>query len=85
MFLDGHVPKRHKAYQDKITSWASTRASLTELQQAAFIEQQKLKISFMCEKHDTELKMMNEKHKIEMENLQLQKQILNLQKEKLKF
>jgi len=71
-----HASKKQKTYQDKITSWASTRANLSEQQQSAFIEQHKLKMEFMREKHTIELKMMAEKHQIEIEILQLQKQNL---------
>lgn len=80
--LDGHVSKKHKSYQDKITNWASTRASLSEQQQEAFIEQHKLKMSLMQKKHDYELKLISEKHEIEMENLKLQREILQLKKKK---
>lgn len=38
----------------------------------------------MKEKHEVELKMMAEKHKLEIENLQLQKEILLIQKAKEK-
>jgi len=53
---------------------------LSEQQQNAFIEQHNLKLDFMRKKHDVEIKMMEEKHKIEMENLLLQKEILQLKK-----
>lgn len=85
LFLDGNVTKKHKVYQDKITSWASSRASLTEQQQIAFMEQHKLKMTLMREKQEAEIKMMTEKHNVEMGNLQLQRQILLLKKEKEKL
>lgn len=44
--------KKQKKYQDKISSWASSRASLTDLQLSAFKSQHNLKIKLMQEKHD---------------------------------
>lgn len=79
-FLDPQFTKKQKTYQDKITSWASTRASLSEMQQDVFKEQHQLKIALMLEKHKLEMKMMNEKHIIEIEKLKLQKEILQIQK-----
>jgi len=49
------------------------------------MEQHQLKMALKRKNHDAELQMMTEKHTIEIENLQLQKQILILQKEKGKF
>lgn len=49
------------------------------------MEQHQLKITLLLEKHETEIKMMTEKHNIEMGNLQLQRQILLLKKEKEKL
>lgn len=53
-------------YQDKISSWASTPASLSEEQKSAFIEQHKLTMRLMQEKYNVELKIMTEKHNIEL-------------------
>lgn len=39
-------------------------------------------MNLMKTKHDYEIKIMAEKHQIEMENLKLQKDILQLKKEK---
>lgn len=37
---------KKKNHEDKITKWASTRASISEHQQAAFLEEHKLKMIF---------------------------------------
>lgn len=66
-----HTSKKQKTYQDKISCWTSTRASLIEQQQSAFIEQHKLKMDLMREKHTIEVNMMLEKHQIKIENLLL--------------
>lgn len=49
------------------------------------MEQHKLKMTLMREKQEAEIKMMTEKHNVEMGNLQLQRQILLLKKEKEKL
>lgn len=77
--LDASVSKKQKTYQDKITSWASSRASLTDLQQSAFKSQHNLKMKLMQEKHDSEEKRLSEKHEIEVKNLMLQTKILESQ------
>lgn len=80
-YSDNNVTKKKKTYQDKISSWASTRASLSEEQKSAFTEHHKLKMHLKQEKHNLELQMMTEKHKIEIENLKLTNDILKMQKE----
>lgn len=87
-YSDSNVTKKKKkTYQDKITSWASTRASLSEEQKSAFSEHHKLKMHLKQEKHNLELQMMTEKHKIEIKNLKLTNDILKMQKEaeKIKY
>lgn len=84
MYLDGHVSKKHKGYQDKISKWASARALLSDQQQMAFIEQHQLKMDQKREKHAVKLKMMSEKHQIKMQNLKLTNEILVIQKEREK-
>ncbi|KAE9542345.1 hypothetical protein AGLY_003472 [Aphis glycines] len=66
---------------DLKSSWASTRASLSEEQKSAFTEHHKLKMHLKQEKHNLELQMMTKKHKIEIENLKLTNDILKMQKE----
>lgn len=78
------MSKKCKGYQDKISEWVSTRASLSDQQQKAFIDHHQLKMTQMREKHAVELRMMAEKHQIEMQNLKLTNEILQLQKEKEK-
>jgi len=83
-YLDGHVSKRAKTYQDKITSWATIRTQLSEQQQSAFIEQHTLKMNLMQKEYDIKIKMMEEKYQIELQNLKLTNEILLLQIEKEK-
>jgi len=76
------MSKKHKEYQDKISQWASTRASLSDQQRKAFIDHHQLKMDQLREKHAVELKMIAEKHKIEMQNLKLTNEVLQLQLQK---
>lgn len=64
VYLNSYIPKKLEAYQNKITSWTSTHASLNKEQQITFMEQHKLKIKLMQQKHDVELKMIVEEHDI---------------------
>lgn len=60
------------------------RASLSDQQQTAFIEQLQLKMDQMREKHSVELKIMFKKHQMEMYNFKLKNEILMIQKEREK-
>lgn len=82
--LDDNVAKKQKTYWDKITSRASSKATLIDIQQSAFQSQHNLKMKLIQEKFDLEKKRLSEKHEIQMKNLKLQTAILELQLNKLK-
>jgi len=70
------VSKKCKGYQDKLSQWVSTRASLSNQQQKAFIDHSQLKMDQMSKKHAVELRMMAEKLQMDIQNLKLTNEIL---------